>query len=231
MLTSIIHSFQLTIHNVVDGCSCRSSEPALSIVPTVIVRQTCAQIARTLKRWFNILNLILLVFSRQVLPLSLYRTLWRSTAWWGGQGREGARELIEVEHRSSAPVGPSQQQSYYGSLSFFFNRALVCFLIPHSFCEQLQHARHCYRYWRNSHEQRPSFCGAYILVGLSLLLKYFILLKVLAGPDFFLPDRNKRNDRNVKHCLFQIHIEKRVMLSGIWSSSSWGIYFVFCKRG
>lgn len=33
--------------------------------------------------------------SSQVLPLSLYRTLWRSTSWWGGQGREGARELIE----------------------------------------------------------------------------------------------------------------------------------------
>ena len=30
--------------------------------------------------------------------------------------------------------------------NFFFNRALVCFLIPHSFSEQLQHARHCYRY-------------------------------------------------------------------------------------
>ena len=145
--------------------------------------------------------------------------------------RVDRRQGYEVEHRSTAPVGPSQQQFYYGSFFFFLNRALVCFLIPHSFCEQLQHARHCYRYWRNSHEQRPSFCGAYILVGLSLLLKYFILLKVLAGPDFFLPDRNKRNDRNVKHCLFQIHIEKRVVLSGIWSSSSWGIYFVFCKRG
>lgn len=140
----------------------------------------------------------------QVLPPRLCRTCWRGTAWWGGWGEEGPRGWMNgktLKWNTGFPLllahfGSSSIMALFSFFFFLFNRALICFLIPHSFSEQLQCAKHCCRYWRDSHEQSPSFCGAYILVGLSLVLADFILLEVLAGPNFFLLDRSESSPWN-----------------------------------
>ena len=128
--------------------------------------------------------------SSQVLPLIQCRTLWRSTACWGGQGREGARELKEgktMKWNIGLPLLLAHLSSNFIMAHFFLKIGLwFVFLFPIHLVNNCNMPGIVIGTGKTAINRGPASVELTFWLG-SLLLTYFILLKVFSWPRLIPP--------------------------------------------